>query len=107
MAKCIALRSGILTFAFLAFELYWVLVLPSYTRGPNSTWSDVYAHGGNVSALVGRSVSVLLFMKPEKDLVKLRVSDSGPPAGESLPLWKRWLRGLEIVLALRGVGWEY
>ena len=77
-ATSICFRHRTLILTFLVFELYWILVLPRYVRGVHSTWNDAYSSRGNVSALVGRSVSVLLFMKPEKDFIKISRGGSGP-----------------------------
>jgi len=69
-ATSICFRHRTLILTFLVFELYWILVLLRYVR-VHSTWNDAYSYRGKVLALVGRSVSVLLFMKPEKDLIKI------------------------------------
>lgn len=70
-ATSIRFRHRTLILAFLAVELYWILALPRHIRGVHSTWNGAYSYRGNASALVRRSVSALLFMKPEKDLIKI------------------------------------
>jgi hypothetical protein len=114
-AACLAFHNRVLTFSFLAFELYWLIVLPGYIRSADSTWSDAYGYGSQVSAIVGRSVSLLLFMNPGTDFVKVgrsngarqAVSEEEALVSDQLPLWKRFLRGLEINIALRGIGWRF
>jgi uncharacterized membrane protein YobD (UPF0266 family) len=64
-------RYRTLIFTFLAFGFYWILVLLRYIRGARSTLDYTYSYGGNVLTLVERSVSVLLFVKPEMDLNKI------------------------------------
>ena len=114
-ASAIYFCNRVLILAFLAFELYWLVLarIPSrYSCGPKSNWSDAYSYGGNVSAVVGRSVSFLLFMKPEKDFVPVQrseserqtVADAKKSTDTELPLWKRWFRCLDLVIASRGVG---
>lgn|ERR1700728_2641288 len=71
-AMSIFFRYRTLIFTFLAFRFYWILVLLRYIRGAHSTLDHTYRYGGNVWMLVGRSVNVLPFMKPETDLVKIR-----------------------------------
>jgi hypothetical protein len=64
-------RYRTLIFTFLAFKFYWILVLPHYIRDARPTLDYTYSYGGYVLTLVERSVSVLLFMKPEMDLDKI------------------------------------
>jgi hypothetical protein len=87
-ATSIFFRHRTLILTFLAFELYWIFVLPRYVRGVHSTWNDAYSYRDSVSALVGRSVSVLLFMKPEKDLIKASRGGKQALTGKKLQLAK-------------------
>ena len=73
LASAICFRANrVLTYALLPFEIYWLIVLPSYRRAPNSTWSDAYGYGSMVAALAGQSVSFLLCMQPDIDFIRVR-----------------------------------
>jgi hypothetical protein len=118
LATALTFRSRALSTAVILYGLYWLVHF--HFHHPTGPFVDVFTSLQLVFNLVCRTITYLLLKDPAQHFVRVdKKKSDGQTSGaggkvdetkaelsrEERPLWKRWLDGLEIAVALRGVGW--
>ena len=109
----IALPSRSVILSVLAYQVYWLWILPCY---PRTTFSQDYNYGQQASAIMLKTFSMVVLFDHQRQFVRI-VKDTegkvehltldrceGNEAGK-VNLFRRIIRGFQAGIAIRGVGW--
>lgn len=109
----IALPNKGVVLSILAYQVYWLWILPCY---PRTTFSQDYNYGQQASAIMLKTLSMLVLFDHRRQFVRI-VKDTegnvehltleGANGNEpgSVNLFRRSIRAFQASIAVRGVGW--
>jgi hypothetical protein len=120
MTAALTFHSRLIDAAAIAYGLSWLVHFHLYH--PTGTFMDIYMFGLLVFTFVSKTTSFLLIKDRERDFVRVPADESGQEDGrkkasgtgktalvgrkvEGRTVWRRFLDMLQVVCALRGVGW--
>ena len=109
----IALPNRGIIISILAYQLYWLWVLPCY---PRTTFSQDYNYGQQASAIMLKTFSMLVLFDHQHQFIRivkhtegkvehLTLEGSKSNEVESFNLLRRIIRAFQAGIAVRGVGW--
>lgn len=109
----IALPNRAVILSILAYQVYWLWILPCY---PRTTFSQDYNYGQQASAITLKTFSMLVLFDHQHQFIRivkdtegrvehLTLEGSKGNKAENVTLLRRIIRAFQAGIAVRGVGW--